>query len=555
MRIGLTRQGHVLGAIVLGFGLLVLLVKMAVYTQVPDAAAETGGIAQIDILSWEGEANPFWFTVRLSGAAPETTYLITTVHHTDLPYAQDIFTATTDAAGNASARVWSACMAADVFTGTVYASLWLNDNQLATSPGLACQSLGSVADFGSSLAADSSTQTWIYHPESGDVEFWVEDGDGRSALTGTGRILSAQGYDSGSQVLSEGGDGRYRFTWTPPPNPDPLYRVQLTLDDNSGGHSGIDAFLKMTGRAAWIWGEAVGNSNPVVWALLTNEDYDGNGRNDRDEWLSFMDLPHGDEFAYASTAFLSVYPYISHTGYTEAGTFQSFLTIAHAADLKVEALAGTFEWVNADTLLQDGKDTCDAILDFNRAGAGANQRFDGIHLDVEHDNWGENQRWDRFLELLTYCRNAIDVYNQAYEPIVLNADIPPHFVTGSHRSGEVMSNWDVMAQLDVLTLMDYRDFADVRGDGRTDGILPRADEFIADGNALGKPVLIGVELTPNLYNHVTFQEECLAYMKQELDIVAQSLAAHWAFQGLALHDYDAWRQINPCTVYLPAVQR
>ena len=100
--------------------------------------------------------------------------------------------------------------------------------------------------------------------------------------------------------------------------------------------------------------------------------------------------------------------------------------------------------------------------------------------------------------------------------------------------------------------MDYRDFADVRWDGRTDGILSWAEGFMADGNALGTPVMIGLELTPNDYDHVTFAEECTAYMEQELENVAAALSASWAFQGFALHDYAAWT-LNQCRIYLPFV--
>jgi hypothetical protein len=547
-----TRYVYLCVAIFFAIGLLFLNIVLADKGLIPDVAAGSGATTQIDMLSWEGTENPFWFAVRILDAAPNTTYTVTTIHETDIPYAQATFTVTTDALGIASVRVWSACMFSNIFTGTVRASLGLNGSELAVSPDLDCLNLSSVADFGSNLIADTSEISWIYKPGTGDVEIWLEDRDGRSGLTGTGRILSEEGYDSGNLMLSDGGNGRYNLIWSPPANPDALYRVQLTLDDASGGHSGVDAFLKMSGRSAWIWGEANESGNPEIWTLLTNGDFNGNGLGDRDEWLSFFEMPHGDESAYASTSYLSVYPYINPTGYSEAATFQSFLTEAHQAGVKVEALTGTFEWVNSDVLLQEGKDTCDAILDFNQAGASAAERFDGIHLDVEHDSWEVDNRWDRFLELLTYCRDAIDVYNQTYDPIVLNADIPARFLTGSQNSGEIMSNWDVMMQLDVLTLMDYRDFADVRWDGRTDGILSWAQGFIEDGNALGTPVIIGIELTPNTFDHVTFNEEYTAYMEQELETVAAALSSNWAFQGFALHDYASWQLLNR-RIYLPFV--
>jgi len=214
-------------------------------------------------------------------------------------------------------------------------------------------------------------------------------------------------------------------------------------------------------------------------------------------------------------------------------------------------MAGTHEWVESDGGLQDGKGLCDVILGFNRAGTTPAQRFDGIHYDVEHDAWYTGSRWPRYLDLISYCQAQVNTYNQTHEPIVFGVDVPPHFETGPGSSGAVKSVWDVLSIVDYITLMDYRDFADVRWDGRTDGIIPRAESFVVDGNALGKPVIIGVELKPNPYNHVTFFEECPSYMENELRKVSQHFAGDWAYRGIAIHYYDVW-QGKGC-VFLPVV--
>jgi hypothetical protein len=221
----------------------------------------------------------------------------------------------------------------------------------------------------------------------------------------------------------------------------------------------------------------------------------------------------------------------------------------------LDALAGTHKWVETDEGLQDGKDLCDAILAFNRAGAAPAERFDGIHYDVEHDDWFTGTHWPRFIELITYCQAQVDVYNQTRAPIVFGVDIPPHFLTGPGSSGQVKSSWDVMKIVDAVTLMDYRDFADVRwGDSRDDGIIPRAEAFVADGNALGTPVVIGVELTENPYDHVTFFEEGVTLMESELREVSRYFAGDWAYKGLAIHDYAAWKA-KTRKIYLPLVLR
>jgi hypothetical protein len=304
----------------------------------------------------------------------------------------------------------------------------------------------------------------------------------------------------------------------------------------------------------WVWGEAVGEGNPQVWAILTNGDHDGDGIGDRDEWLAFSNAPGGSLDPYVTTSYLSVYPYIGYTGTPVTGTLQAFLAAAHGAGgVRVEALAGTHRWVESDQGLQDGKDLCDAILGFSRAGAAPAERFDGVHYDVEHDDWFADRRWERFLELIAYCQGQVNLYNQEHAPIVFGVDVPPHFRTGPEASGQVKSNWDVMRIVDQVTLMDYRDFADRRWDGGTDGIVPRAEGFLADGNALGRPVVIGVELTANPYDRVTFFEECPMWMERELRQVSRSFAGEWSYKGIAIHTYGAWKKKKGCGAFLPVV--
>jgi len=111
----------------------------------------------------------------------------------------------------------------------------------------------------------------------------------------------------------------------------------------------------------------------------------------------------------------------------------------------------------------------------------------------------------------------------------------------------------VMSIVDSVTLMDYRDFADERWDGRTDGIIPRAEALMVDGNALGKPVFIGVELNDNPYDHVTFFEECPSCMEGELREVSRRFAGEYAYRGIAIHDYGVWKA-KRC-VFLPLILR
>jgi hypothetical protein len=512
----------------------------------------------LQLLAFQPADEGYLFSVRLSSALSHTQYIITSYHHTDIDYPQQTVTVTTDSAGLASARIWSRCAYQDVLTGYVFARLETGGQPQAESNHLACPALQTVGDFGSHLVAQSANDDWIYRPSPpgpDQVRIWLRDASGRAGLTGTIRIHPAVGSSwPVDQLLIDEGGGLYAYTWTIGGLPGAgNYRVQLAMEDGSGGLSGLDAFVKLSGRATWIWGEAVDGGNPAMWAILTNGDHDGNGRGDRDDWLAFIDAPYGTPDPYVTTSYLSVYPYIAYTGTAVTGTFQTFLSVAHSASgVRVEALAGSHRWVESDSGLADGKDLCDAILDFNRAGATPAGRFDGIHFDVEHDDWYTGSRWSRYLELISYCQVQVNLYNQSHEPVLFGVDVPPHFLNGSGSSGAIQSAWDVLSSVDTITLMDYRDFADVRWDGRTDGIIPRAEAFLTDGNALGKPVIIGVELTPNRYDHVTFFEECPGLMENELRQVSRRFAAEPAYGGIAMHDYQAWKEKGVC-IFLPLI--
>jgi hypothetical protein len=509
------------------------------------------------LLAFQPSEGGYLFTARLSQALSHTQYVISSYHHTDIDYGQATITISTDSAGVASARVWSRCIAGSNLSGTVFARLEQAGVFQAESNHLNCPTIQTISDFGSHLSTDLTNNDWIYRqspPGPGSIRIWVRDAAGRVGLTATIGIRSAEtGYWLPEQPLVDEGGGLYSYMWSIVglPRADD-YRVQLTLHDGTDSLSGLDTFVKLSGRAMWVWEEAIEGGNPIIWAILTNGDYDSNGVGDRDEWLAFTDAPYGASDPYVTTSYFSIFPFLSFTGTLVTDTFQTFLTTAHIqGKFRVEALAGTHQWVETDSGLQEGKTLCDNILKFNHAGVTSAERFDGIHYDVEHDNWDAG-RWSRYLTLVTYCQSQVDLYNQSHEPIVFGVDIPPHFKTGPQSSSQITSSWDVLNIVDYITLMDYRDFADVRWDGRADGIIPRAAPFIGDGNALGKPVVIGVELKPTPYNHVTFFEECPVFMESELREVSQRFAGDWAYKGIAVHDYQTWKR-KACLFFLPVI--
>lgn len=327
----------------------------------------TGSSPSLTLLAFQPWQTGQLFTVHLNNARPSTRYIITSYHDTDMAYSQESVSLVTDAAGMASGKVWSRCAVDGVKIGTVFVQVSGEGMQQMESNHLDCTSIRDVASFGSHLTTESTNDDWIYRfspPGQDGIQLWIQDGTGASGLTGTVRIHSASTGYSLEQALADDGDGRYSYLWSIAGLPRASdYRTQLTLDDGRGGLQGADAFVKLSGRAVWVWGQAVGDENPAIWTMMTNIDDDGNGVGDRDELLAFADGPDGTLDPYVTTIYLSVYPYLGFSGTTVTDTFQSFLTAAHSGgQLRIEALGGTYEWVENSEKLQEGKNFCDAIL-------------------------------------------------------------------------------------------------------------------------------------------------------------------------------------------------
>lgn len=109
-----------------------------------------------------------------------------------------------------------------------------------------------------------------------------------------------------------------------------------------------------------------------------------------------------------------------------------------------------------------------------------------------------------------------------------------------------------MLNFERFTKVRFYIFLELSNSACLPGIAGGLPRLITDGAALGKPVIIGVELTKNPYNHVTFFEECTALMENELRKVSRYFAEDWAYKGIAIHDYSAWKE-KECRVFLPVI--
>ena len=105
-------------------------------------------VPTLQLLAFQPSEGEYLFTARLSGGLPDTQYVISSYHHTDIDYLQKAVTVTTDSEGVASAKIWSRCTVANTLTGTVLARLEQAGVSQTASNSLDCPNLQTIGDFG-----------------------------------------------------------------------------------------------------------------------------------------------------------------------------------------------------------------------------------------------------------------------------------------------------------------------------------------------------------------------------------------------------------------------
>jgi len=284
-------------------------------------------------------------------------------------------------------------------------------------------------------------------------------------------------------------------------------------------------------RALWMWASkaAVGLvGDPAAWP----------------GFFDFCAAPHSHPAACISALYLEV-----SNSYSEA-TLRAFLAAAHARAVQVEYLFGDGDW-QADHL-PEAETRCGRILDtFNAAGR-AEERFDGLHLDLESaGKWSQRA----YRELLGDLRKSIDRYNRtaraAHPPhgssacpepsrrvpgaITLAADLG--FGWPERGDDSIPQFGDAVRFCDYIVSMAYRDTAGAQASCAVPQALAAARRR--------KGFYIGAE-TQHLPNqdYVTYYEEGWDYMEGELARLPGLIAAHGGtLSGIAIHHYDSYLRL------------
>jgi hypothetical protein len=233
----------------------------------------------------------------------------------------------------------------------------------------------------------------------------------------------------------------------------------------------------------------------------------------------------------------TIYLYIDQDSVSQQA-YRSFIESADRRRIKVEALAGDPSWTlraNQDRIRQ-----FIAWVNNYNAAAEPNQRFQGLHFDIEPyllDEWETNNR----LVLNNWMQSLRFAAKQAKGTgLKLTLDVPfwIHKLTVPD-TGEPFGSW-LLSQFDCLVLMDYRNFA--LGD---DGIVRNAEAIVQEATSLGKEAIVAVDTGKSKESkRTTFYSLSLSAMEEQLKLADRQLSRYSGYKGIAVHDYANWLKLS-----------
>lgn len=220
--------------------------------------------------------------------------------------------------------------------------------------------------------------------------------------------------------------------------------------------------------------------------------------------------------------------------------YQSFIREAHRAGVEVHALSGSPKWAlreNRGKLLA----LTNWLLAYNQSVT-EEEKFTGLHLDIEPyllPEWKTGQK-SVIQQWMENVEAYVDLARQ--DPgLEIGCDIPfwldKYFLPDAPDMA--LSEW-LIAQHDQVAIMSYRDRAE--GPNSISALVPQE---LGWADELGKKIMLGVETKQsNEGNFVSFYEEGVQYLNQELSKLPALLADHPSFSGIAVHSYEHWKELK-----------
>ncbi|MCK9279387.1 MAG: T9SS type A sorting domain-containing protein [Melioribacteraceae bacterium] len=279
------------------------------------------------------------------------------------------------------------------------------------------------------------------------------------------------------------------------------------------------------GRAMWIW-----NSANQVNSMINNY---GTYRQDL---FDFCRAPHGNADNKITTLFLSCSAFI----YSNYGNLQNFISEASDSGITIEYLDGDPSWATYNQAY--GYDRIKKVIEYNASCSKEEQKFKGVHFDVEPyllkvgssyraPYWDSDRMavWNSFLAFNDTCQALVDSSNSN---LYFGIAIPRWFE--SHVGIDELKK--LQSKIDYVAIMDYNEKASV--------IISDAKNEIDHAKELNKKVWIGVETKQIEPETVSFYEEGVAFMEEQLATVNNVYGNEDVFLGFAIHSYRYYRVLK-----------
>jgi hypothetical protein len=213
--------------------------------------------------------------------------------------------------------------------------------------------------------------------------------------------------------------------------------------------------------------------------------------------------------------------------------YQRFLKKATAAGIEVHALGGHPIWA-----LKENRSKILKLVNWVKvynAQADSDEQLRGVHLDIEPyvlPRWQENKeevlrQWMGNIESFVAeakkdgLKTSVDLAAWLDNTAVPgNPDVP-------------LSHW-MIDQMDHTTLMAFRD--------KAEQIVNLVESQMKYAESKGKKLVVAVETKESHEGEfVTFFEEGMGEMNQQLQLVAQLLGGYSSYLGQAVHAYEYWK--------------
>lgn len=177
----------------------------------------------------------------------------------------------------------------------------------------------------------------------------------------------------------------------------------------------------------------------------------------------------------------------------------------------------------------------DWVADY-QVTAAPEERFTGIHVDIEPHvlkEWTTSydsliKQWQSNVQYLVDRAGKLDLPITADIPFWLHKySVPGESVT--------VSRW-MMDKFDEVAIMAYRDQAD--------NIYSVAAPELKEADAAGVRAIVAIETKESSEGaFITFHEEGIEYMEEQLEIVESLASQHPSYTGIAIHEYRSLKRL------------